>query len=394
MKTTAAPRIGSIDVLRAFTMFLMIFVNDLWTLSGIPHWLEHTAATTDGMGLADIVFPAFLVVMGMSVPLSIQTRLLRGHSQLLILRHIAGRSIALLIMGVFTVNTPLLNSTATGINKYWYEIIVVAGFFLIWNVYPRIEGSRKYFYRALQALGVIILLVFALIYKGNGEANEIVGFQPRWWGILGLIGWAYLGSAVLYLFLRNSVIMLFICWIGFTAFNIAGNAGIFGAGEVFPGNGAFQALSFAGILTTVCMHQLKAKYTYLRLIPCLLAAGVVLIVSGLFLRDFFIISKILATPPWVLICSGISVILFAGFYYLADVKEKNSWFALIKAGGTSTLTCYLIPYLWYDFAELYNLNLPDWMKAGVTGIFKSALFAIIIIRITSILEKVKVKLKI
>lgn len=395
MKTSVTPRIPSIDVLRAFTMFLMIFVNDLWTLSGIPQWLEHTEANTDGMGLADIVFPAFLVVMGMSVPFAIQNRLNRGHSRLLILRHIAARSFALLVMGVFTVNTPLANSDAMGINKYWFEIIAVACFFLIWNVYPKIEGNRKYFYWSMQALGAIILLIFAFIYRGNGDsAGEIVRFQPRWWGILGLIGWAYLGSAVLYLYLKDSIIALFLCWIFFSAFNIAGHAGIFGNGEVFPGNGAFQAFSFAGILSTVFMKRLIDSGKSGRFIPYALLAGVVLIVSGFVLRNFFIISKILATPPWIMICSGIALILFAAFYYLVDIKEKEGWFTIIKAGGTSTLTCYLIPYLWYNLAEIYGLNLPEWMKAGFLGIIKSLAFALLIIWITSVLEKVKVKLKI
>jgi heparan-alpha-glucosaminide N-acetyltransferase len=61
-------RISSIDILRALTMVLMIFVNDLWSLNNIPGWLEHTAAAEDGMGLADVVFPAFLFIVGMSVP--------------------------------------------------------------------------------------------------------------------------------------------------------------------------------------------------------------------------------------------------------------------------------------------------------------------------------------
>jgi predicted acyltransferase len=395
MKPTAALRIGSIDVFRAFTMFLMIFVNDLWTLSGIPEWLEHTAAQTDGMGLSDIVFPAFLVVMGMSIPFAIRNRLQRGHSKLLILRHIAGRSLALIVMGVFTVNTPLANSEAMGMSKYWYEIIAVACFFMIWNVYPRLEDNRKYFYLGLQVAGALILLILALIYRGNGSAEgEIVRFQPRWWGILGLIGWAYLGSAVFYLYLKDSVVALFLCWLFFTAFNIAGHAGWFGQGEVFPGNGAFQAFSFSGILATVFMKNLKENGKAGTLIPYVLIAGVILIVSGFVLRNFFIISKILATPPWIMICSGIGLILFAAFYYLVDIKEKESWFTLIKAGGTSTLTCYLIPYLWYDLATIYNLKLPEVFKVGLIGILKSVAFALLIIWITSVLEKVKVKLKI
>ena len=39
-------RIASIDITRAVTMLLMIFVNDLWTLRNIPSWLGHTAQKT------------------------------------------------------------------------------------------------------------------------------------------------------------------------------------------------------------------------------------------------------------------------------------------------------------------------------------------------------------
>lgn len=388
------PRIASIDVFRAFTMFLMIFVNDLWTLSGIPEWLEHTEATTNGMGLADIVFPAFLVVMGMSVPFAIQNRFNKGHSRIQILKHILGRSFALLVMGVFTVNTPLLDSDATGINKYWYEIIAVACFFLIWNVYPRIEGKRKYFYLGLQITGAIILIVFALIYHGRGSSGEIVRFQPRWWGILGLIGWAYLGSAILYLYLKNSIVLLFFCWLFFTGFNIAGHAGVFGEGEVFPGNGAFHAFTFAGILTTTFLQKLKEKNDTGKFMAYALLSAVLLVIAGFMLRNFFIISKILATPPWILICSGISVFLYVGFYYAVELKGREHWFNLIKAGGTSTLTCYLIPYFFYDLVAIYNLSLPGWVKSGFIGIIKSLLFALFIIWITSILGKMKIRLKI
>ena len=42
-------RNGAIDMLRGLTMFLMVFVNDLWTVDRVPAWIEHTAATQDGM---------------------------------------------------------------------------------------------------------------------------------------------------------------------------------------------------------------------------------------------------------------------------------------------------------------------------------------------------------
>lgn len=47
--TTSNNQICTVDVLRALTTFLMIFVNDIWSITEIPEWLGHTLAEKDGM---------------------------------------------------------------------------------------------------------------------------------------------------------------------------------------------------------------------------------------------------------------------------------------------------------------------------------------------------------
>jgi|GEM_PF-3977448 len=47
-------RILSIDIMRGLTLFLMLFVNDVF-MPGVPKWIGHTEADVDGMGLADWV---------------------------------------------------------------------------------------------------------------------------------------------------------------------------------------------------------------------------------------------------------------------------------------------------------------------------------------------------
>ncbi|WP_286753171.1 MULTISPECIES: hypothetical protein [Sphingobacterium] len=42
-------RIRSMDVMRGLTLFLMLFVNDLF-IPAVPKWLVHTEADEDGMG--------------------------------------------------------------------------------------------------------------------------------------------------------------------------------------------------------------------------------------------------------------------------------------------------------------------------------------------------------
>src|SRR4030042_2468893 len=116
-------RIKSIDIIRALTMLLMIFVNDLWTLTDIPGWLEHKAADEDGLGLADVVFPAFLFIVGLSIPWAIHSRIKKGDSGILIIRHIAERSLALVIMGFFMVNLESIDRSQLMISKYLWQIL-------------------------------------------------------------------------------------------------------------------------------------------------------------------------------------------------------------------------------------------------------------------------------
>src|SRR5687768_188062 len=112
-----AVRIASIDILRALTMVLMIFVNDLWSLTDIPLWLEHVSRDEDGMGLADVVFPAFLFIVGTSLPFAVSSREKKGDSNLQIIGHIIMRSVALIVMGVFLVNGENINAEATGMHR-------------------------------------------------------------------------------------------------------------------------------------------------------------------------------------------------------------------------------------------------------------------------------------
>ena len=44
---------AAVDVFRALTMFLMLFVNDIPGLKNVPHWLMPAAADEDMLGFSD-----------------------------------------------------------------------------------------------------------------------------------------------------------------------------------------------------------------------------------------------------------------------------------------------------------------------------------------------------
>ena len=382
-------RIFSIDVFRAITMLLMIFVNDLWSLTGVPLWLEHARADQDFLGFSDIVFPCFLFIVGMSIPYAMRNRLAKGENYLQVLRHIALRSLALLVMGFFTVNINDLNVEASGLSREGFQILMVSGFFLIWNVYPKSENWKKYLYIGMQLIGILLLILLVYFFKGGKDGNGLM--TPQWWGILGLIGWTYLITAPIYLFARKSPALLLFFWFLFTLLNIADHAKWFHT--PIPGGGAFQGFAFAGIVASLLTDWATKKDKRQKLPLLYIGSGILLLLAGFALRNFFIISKIQATPTWVFLCNAIAFGFFAVIYFVVDLKGKANWFNLIKPAGTSTLTCYLIPYVYYSLAT-FAFTLPLFLKTGVVGLLKSFVYAIIIIGITALLGKLKIKLKI
>ena len=127
----------------------------------------------------------------------------------------------------------------------------------------------------------------------------------------------------------------------------------------------------------------------------LFVAGCASIAAGFLVRPYTDgISKIRATPAWILICIGIAILTFELMIYLVDFKGKKNWFKLIWPAGTATLTCYLIPYLQVGFYKLFNFRYPHMLNYGWGGFLRSWAVAFIVVIIGGFLEKRKLKLKV
>ncbi|WP_353484856.1 DUF5009 domain-containing protein [Haliscomenobacter sp.] len=383
-------RLHSIDILRALTMLLMIFVNDLWSLSHVPRWLLHTAAEVDGMGLSDAVFPAFLFIVGLSIPHAVKARLEKGASKVSVMLHILSRTFALLVMGLFMVNLENIDAAQLLIRKEYWQILMALAFMLIWNNYrnPMVFGVVPTI--LVKILGWIILAFLASIYQ-SASGNWMM---IHWWGILGLIGWAYLLVALLYLWIGDKVWWLAVACIGLLLLNVNEFVRLLGVDLQLVVSASTHASVMLGVLTTVMYTQLAAKAQLKWLIPSLLGVALILIVFGFATRPEWGISKIRATPSWTSICAGISILAFVLLHFIADVKGRTSWAAFIAPAGSSTLTCYLMPYFAYAFVELLGWSLPAVLTDGAIGLLKSTLFALFVIQFTGLLNRIQIGLKI
>jgi predicted acyltransferase len=375
-------------------MVLMIFVNDLWSLEEIPNWLKHVSATADGMGLADIVFPAFLFIVGLSVPYALQSRKKKGDTNMQIWLHIIYRTVALLVMGFLFVNSETYENNGALLDKNVWVLLLVIGFFLIWLDYPNPE---QVVIKALKAIGIGLLIGLACIYRSK-TGTGITALTPQWWGILGKIGWAYFTVSSIYLFSAQRFFIQVIAFALLLGFCVANQLGYFKP-IIFikdyiwiAGNGSVAALTMAGLIISMLYRKYGVANKQFWLMSLLFA--IVVIAFGFLTRPVWGISKIRATPSWVAICIGISILGFLVVSFITDIRKKTTWYNIIKPAGTFTLTCYLIPYIHYALIKITGImQLPVFLRTGVVGLIKSLIYALIIVFITGLLAKRHLRLK-
>jgi heparan-alpha-glucosaminide N-acetyltransferase len=391
---TNTTRINSIDILRALTMILMIFVNDLWSLKNIPAWLGHVERGVDGIGLADVVFPAFLFIVGLSLPYAIDDRRSKGDSEWDLVKHVLARSFALLVMGVFLVNGETYNEGATGMARVWWNPICCLCFIVIWNSYTK--SANKFLVFGMKGAAVVSLLILAYVYRG-GENADVQQFAPQWWGILGLIGWAYLASGLVTVFARNKFIVILGAWAFFAILSMLSKAGIVPDFLSFIPNailgGTLTGLTMGGVLTSLILQHYSNKNDNKGLTLVLIAFSIMLIVLSMVTRPYWGLAKLGATPAWLFLCSAFTILAFITIYWVADVWRKEKWFAIISGAGTGTLLCYLIPYFAYAATKILGIYLPEVILVGGIGLVKSFVFAVLCAVITGWLMKLNVRLK-
>ena len=392
--TPSLERVTTIDILRALTMVLMIFVNDLWSLTNIPAWLGHVDRGVDGIGLADVVFPAFLFIVGLSIPYAIENRRKKGDTEKQLIKHVLWRTLALLVMGVFLVNGETINAAATGMPRFAYNVICCLSFILIWNTYSQ-HASHVLVY-SLRGIAITALVVVALIYRG-GPDDALRTFSPQWWGILGLIGWSYLVSGLIGVFARDKFSIILTGWIFFSVLSMVYHAGLVPDFLSFIPNailgGTLAGLTMGGVLTSMIFRHYRKRKDNRSLTVVLLAFAAILIGLSLVTRPYWGLAKLGATPAWLFLCSAFTILAFVLIYWIADVSKKDNWFNIVKPAGTATLLCYLIPYFAYATTRALGIGLPDFMLNGAVGLLKSFLFALLCVLITGGLIRAGVRMK-
>ena len=391
-------RVASIDIFRGLTMLVMIFVNDLADVHGLPWWTYHAHAQQDLMTYVDMVFPFFLFIVGMSMPLAIERRLQQNPSQLALWRHVAARSFGLLVLGLILANAEKVDPARTHLSGPAWGLLGLTGGILLWLV-PSRDPRRRGLYLSLRIVGVLLLIfVFAIFRRttSDGSTAWIDGSYPE---ILGLIAYTYFCVALLYIPTRRWTWAPLAWFVALTAFCalLVGHLiqwPVHLPLYIWPfSNGAHPALTMAGIVTTTILLRSDDK-PGLRNRILLAVAFVVAMLAAAWLLTPLGISKIRATPTWLLVSSGTAVLAFLLLYWLCDLKGWTRWAAFVKPAGENTLLTYLLPDIYYFVAALVGFHYFDrHLRAGAPGVVRALVFTALMLAISAVLTRRRIRLQ-
>jgi predicted acyltransferase len=373
-------RLRSVDILRAAVIFLMVVVNNVGEAPGTPWWTQHLPVEVDGYSLADMVLPWFLFLVGVSLPLSLK-KFLDGQ-RLRALGRVLPRVAGLLLLGVIFVNAGRLDRAATGMSsELWLTLAVAAATALLWQ--PRAEssvGGRRRVVLGVKLGAAALLLIVLLLYRGNREDGGSAWLVPAWWGILGIIGWAYLMGALAYLGARGQAAPL-LGLVGLTVAIAIGSARgrsglldlfdpLFGVHEFF---GSMTAMVLAGAVAGILLTAPGPRRWW----P-LVMLGAGLWLGGWFLRPLHGYHKLGSSESWALVGAGQGTLMLALAHLLFDVLlPRLRWVRGMALAGQSALLAYLLSEWVHPATSLIGVDLtPGYQNGGWIALGNAAAVAI------------------
>ena len=385
-------RVDSIDIYRGLTIFLMIFVNEfggpgMADIVNAPKWLWH-AMSPDTFHFADIIAPAFLFIMGVSLPFAVSKRLEKGDTLGQVWKHTLIRTGSLMIIGIAMGNMRggRLIMQPLGLSPMLWSTLLMLSLILAWIQYPKAQGVRKYAFLVLRYGGLALLVYLLLVYR---EGANLQGLQLRWF-VLGLLGWAYLIGFIAYLVFKRTPAGLAGLIAVLIFLSIGEKAGVFtpyplllainqfvNFGSVL---GLHPAMTVSGIFVGLLFMPDSPAPTPRKRIIWMLTFAAMTLAAAKLVRPLWGAQKQQSTPSWGLYSIGLSVAIFAFVYWLVDVRKIKSWGTMFRPVGKNPLLPYFLHYMFHPLLYVLGLKwLNNYFHEGWPGAIRVLVVAILLI---------------
>ncbi|SHM18578.1 acyltransferase family protein [Flavobacterium saccharophilum] len=391
-------RLISLDVFRGLTILLMTIVNNPGDWGNVFPPLLH--AEWHGCTPTDLVFPFFIFIMGVAVPLAMPDKIYDGTT----FNKILVRSLRMLCLGIFFNffgKIQLFGLEGIPLLVGRLAITIAVGYALMGSFSSKVKN--------ILAFSILIIYLF-LAYSGIEAYHDV-----RLPGVLQRIAIVYFVVSLLHLKttqktqIITGVVLLLGYWAIMTLIPVPG----IGAANLKKGT------NLASWLDSVFLegHMYRGTVTWdpegiLSTIPSILNGiiglligqillrdigktkkaqtmaiiGVVLIICGLAWNTIFPINKSLWTSSYVLYTTGLATTFLAILYYVIDIANFKKGFKPFLIWGVNPMivffTSQIIPQalVMIEFQNPHNptekINLLNYLYSfGIAPFFSNPMTA-------------------
>lgn len=335
-------RLLSLDLLRGITIAFMILVNDAGDEAHAYWPLQH--AKWNGFTPTDLVFPTFLLLVGVSLVLAFQSRMARGATRAQILAQAARRTVILILLGFLVNSFPLFH---LGSLRYYGVLQRIAVCYFIATVLLLIDRGWK----SKVAVAVACLVGYWAMMRfipvpGYGVPTHSVPLNDMDGNIVAYVDRSIFAAKHLYERTRDPEGLL----------------------STIPA----VATILIGVLTGMFLRTSRTVTEKLRGI---FFASIALIASGAVWNFWFPINKKLWTSSYVLFAAGLSLLLFSLTIWLVDVRRQSlpetersehpRWLVPFFVFGVNSIAAYVFSELLAAFLGTVqvapHLSIAGWL---------------------------------
>ncbi len=325
----ASTRLRSLDALRGATVAVMVLVNNAGGSDISYEQLRHS--TWNGCTLTDLVFPLFLFIVGASIALSFQSRLARGVGRSAIVLQLLRRSVVIFTVGLLLNALPFFDLPHLRIYGVLQRIAICYAI-----------AGLIYLFGGVLACGLLLpLLIF-------GYAYLLLHVRVPGFGVPGV------DIPVL------DPVMNLPAWMDRT---LLPPAHLYHQTYYDPEG----LLSTLGALATTLFGVVAAAWLQRPMAPRRRAfaaalAGVLVLNAGLLWSHTLPLNKRMYTSSFVLVTSGLAIVLWVLLHVWIDAKPKPSrWTKPWLVFGTNALSAYVLS----EVLAILLTAIPGWHGASL-----------------------------
>lgn len=368
-RTIETTRLDSIDALRGFDMFFITggagLIHALHKACPNAFFAVLDAHMThmpwDGFAFYDMIFPLFLFIAGVSFPFSLAGSRRRSLSERRIVGNILRRCATLVLLG------------------------------LVFNGLFRLDFETMRYASVLGRIG-IAWAIAALIYRAASLRTRLC----TTFGIL--VGYGILLATVAAPDAPASASPL----------SMEGNIVGFVDRHWLPGqllDGRFDPLGLLSTLPAVATALLgmfagdavrSPRFSEYRRVSILSVAGLALTIVGLLLDPILPINKPLWSSSYVCFTGGLSMLLFAAFYWIIDVRGWRRWCFWFRIIGLNSITIYMLQKIvdLKGVARFFFGGASELVPTAWSGVVSATGYLIVVYAILRFLYDRKIFLKV